>query len=53
MCSTEQMCFLQAVHVAVPGQEPALTDPPQEDMRLCSPLLSLHGWPLLLAFWLP
>ncbi|KAK9846357.1 hypothetical protein WJX81_002348 [Elliptochloris bilobata] len=36
----------QAVHVAAPGQEPALTDPPQEDMRLCSPVLSLHGEPL-------
>ena len=48
-CTTLSDAALQVVHVAMPGQEPALTDPPQEDMRLCSPLLSLHGLPLLHA----
>lgn len=35
---------VQAIHVAPAGQAPpALTDPPHEDMRACSPLLNAHG----------
>jgi len=34
----------QAIHVAPAGQAaPALTDPPQEDMRACGALLAAHG----------